>query len=118
MPEIDDDRLAKAAEDEAPELLEVDLGRGRTWWSTRLLLVASLARDFADVQTRRLTCRPGEKRLVGLAAPVAEVARALAAVHPQLAAGYAPAKDARTDDLQFQPEPGIAPRPGGRGGGG
>jgi hypothetical protein len=97
MPEIDR-RLAEAADDEAPELLEVDLGRGRTWWSTRLFLVASLARDFANV--RHILFLAGKKRFVGLASPSA-VARALAAVHPQLADWYAPAEDARSTIFNF-----------------
>lgn len=101
MPEIDR-RLAEAAGGESPELLEVDLGRGRTWWSTRLFLVVSLARDFAKV--RHIVFLAGRKRFVGLAFPSA-VARALAAVHPQLADWYAPADDARSTIFNFSLNP-------------
>jgi hypothetical protein len=97
MPEIDR-RLAEAAGRESPELLEVDLGRGRRWWSTRLFLVAALARDFAE--GRQIVFLAGRKRFVGLASAPA-VARALAAVHPQLASRYAPAADAHSTVFNF-----------------
>jgi hypothetical protein len=98
LPEIEEKLLAAVAGAESAELLQVDLGGGRTWWSTRLFLLAALARDFADV--REVVFLAGKNRFIGLASPAA-VARALAAVHPQMVDLYRPAHDARSTIFNF-----------------
>jgi hypothetical protein len=98
LPEIERKLMAAVAGAESAELLEVDLGRGRKWWSTRLYLLAALARDFADV--RQIVFLASKRRFVGLASPAA-VARAIAAIHPEMGDVYRPAQDARSTISKF-----------------
>jgi hypothetical protein len=91
LPEIEKQLSAAVAGAQSSELLEVHLGSGETWWSTRLYLLAALASDFVDV--RQIVFLAEKRRFIGLASPAA-TARALAAVHPEIARLYRPAKDA------------------------
>jgi hypothetical protein len=98
FPEIEQKLTAALEHAGSSELLEVNLGRGRTWWSTRLYLLAALASDFVDV--RQIVFLAGKRRFVGLASPAA-TAGALRAAQPRIAEMYRPAHDARMTIFQF-----------------
>jgi hypothetical protein len=77
-----DEKVRQAAKDvKGAKYIEVNLGKGKSWWSTRLYLLASLAFDYTQI--RRIVFVDGEKRLIGMASPLA-VKRALWAEHRRL----------------------------------
>jgi hypothetical protein len=59
----------------------VNLGKGESWWSTRLYLLASLAVDFTQI--RRIVFVDADERFIGMASPLS-VKRALWAAHWRL----------------------------------
>jgi hypothetical protein len=74
MKEIDE-KVRQAAKDvKGTKYIEVNLGKGESWWSTRLYLLASLAADFTQI--RRIVFVDGDERFIGMASPLA-VKRAL-----------------------------------------
>jgi Domain of unknown function (DUF4062) len=64
------------------DVLEVGLGAGRSWWSTRLYLLAALAADLTDIEQFVFTGR--ERNVIGLAT-LHRVRRRLVEVHTALA---------------------------------
>jgi hypothetical protein len=76
LPEIVE-KVRQASKDIAgAKFMEVNLGEGESWWSTRLYLLASLAADFTQV--RRIIFVDGNDRFIGMASPFS-VKRALLA---------------------------------------
>jgi len=71
------------------ELVDVKLGSGQSWWSTRLYLQAALAEDFMGIQQIVFLedCDGQDNCLIGIANPAA-TRRALAAQWPNLDAYY------------------------------
>jgi hypothetical protein len=63
--------------DPSVELVEVNLGDGSDWWSTRLFLMAALAEDWSGVRAFAFVSGGCDRRFVGTATPVS-VRRALA----------------------------------------
>ena len=79
-------KVTEAIEDAAgARVVEIDLGTGKTWWSTRLFLLAALAEDFTDIES--LMFVHGSGRLVGMASPT-HVRRALELENPGLRESY------------------------------
>jgi hypothetical protein len=71
------------------ELVDVKLGIGHSWWSTRLYLQAALAEDYMGIQQIVFLedCDDHDNCLIGIASPVA-TRRALAAQWPILETYY------------------------------
>lgn len=59
------------------ELVEVNLGDGSHWWSTRLFLLAALAQDWSGVKAFAFVSGGCDRRFIGTATP-GNVRRALA----------------------------------------
>jgi len=80
---------AAIQQEEAVELLKVDLGDGNLWWSTRLYLLAALAEDYTRIRGIVFVerCDGHENCFVGLATPSA-VRQSLAKKTPALEASY------------------------------
>ena len=87
------DRIAAAVQEAAQtgttDPVQVNLGSGTTWWSTRLYLLAALADDYTQVPYLVFVSDVGDHRpaFVGLATPRA-TRRAMARLHPQLERVY------------------------------
>ena len=71
--------------------LEIDLGTGAYWWSSRLYLVAALAADFSHVRAIAFVEGGNARVFVGTASPAA-VRSALAAAFPPFEQKYAALK--------------------------
>jgi len=87
-------RLALAIQEaQKTNLIEVNLGTGDSWLSTRLFLLAALVEDYTEIgQMIFLENRPGQDRIfVGSATP-ATVLQGLAWSSPGLQEAYAAAK--------------------------
>lgn len=85
VPEIISKIERAIAEPDKPQIFQVDLGAGDRWWSTRLLLLAALCRDYTEV--RRFAFTGPEKRFLGMCRPH-DVRRALAAAAPAVEDAY------------------------------
>jgi hypothetical protein len=99
-------RLRAAVQARTAELLEVDLGEGQNWWSTRLYLVAALAEDYTEVrQIVFVADENGRPRcFVGICDPK-HVRRALGNLHPSLDRVYRDAfAQSRSPDDPSDPE--------------
>jgi hypothetical protein len=97
LPEIVTQIGLAISDSEMAEVVEVDLGAGKSWWSTRLYLLAALGDDFTKIK-QLVFVREG--RFIGIASPAA-TRRALAAVHPDIDMAYQNA--ARVDpNIVFQ----------------
>lgn len=77
----------KGAMDDAAgsRVIEIHLGSGRTWWSTRLFLLAALAESFTDIQS--LMFVGGKGSFIGMATPKA-VRNAMARQDARLEEAY------------------------------
>jgi hypothetical protein len=77
-----------AARSTTPNPVQVNLGSGQDWWSTRLYLLAALTDDYTRVPYLVfLTETGGSSTFVGLATP-RETRRAMANLHPELESAY------------------------------
>jgi hypothetical protein len=76
------------------ELVDVKLGIGQSWWSTRLYLQAALAEDYMGLQEIVFLedCDGQDNCLIGIASPAA-TRRALAAQWPILETNYREASE-------------------------
>jgi len=87
------DRIAAAVQEAVAtgttDPVQVNLGGGTTWWSTRLFLLAALVEDFTRVPYLVFVSDGGDLRpaFVGQATP-RETRRAMARLHPQLERVY------------------------------
>jgi hypothetical protein len=90
-------------QEQAEELVEVNLGDGNFWWSTRLYLLAALAEDYTNIrQLVFLRNYAGRERgFIGIATPTA-TRRALANQHPALEKAYRVAYRYSLDDPSGQ----------------
>ena len=76
-------------------VLEVNLGRGESWWATRLYLLAALAADYTSIQDMVFlaeSSETGKLSVVGLGHPD-EVRRILGQTYPFLEAAYHHSRD-------------------------
>ena len=69
----------------ASRVIEIDLGGGRTWWSTRLFLLAALAESFTKIQSLMFVGAKGD--FIGMATPRA-VRNAMAKEDARLEGAY------------------------------
>jgi hypothetical protein len=70
-------------------IVEVDLGDGQTWWSTRLFLLAALLQDYTQISQMMFV--EGDSKFIGMASPAA-VRSGLMSAEPLLASAYAESK--------------------------
>lgn len=88
-PYISEKIKAAIRQEQTAELVEVNLGDGTIWWSTKLYLLAALAEDYTNI--RQLVflenCDGRERCFIGIATPTA-TRRALAIQHPALEKAY------------------------------
>lgn len=66
------------------QLVDIDLGNGLSWWSTRLYLLAALASDYTQVEQLMFA---NQGFFIGMASPI-DIRRALARLHPVVEAAY------------------------------
>jgi hypothetical protein len=85
FPEIQNKLVQATQEVEATKLVEVDLGIGQSWWSTRLYILAALAADFTSIQ--QFVFIEHENRFIGMASP-SETRDALATFYPEVDNAY------------------------------
>jgi hypothetical protein len=95
----------RVIEDPEGELLEINLGTGPYWWSTRLYLQAALIEDRTKIQRLVFVEGGAQRRYVGMASP-GQVRRALA---------QPPGLDLELAYRQIEHEVRQAPAPGGTG---
>lgn len=80
------EKIKRAMSDTAgSRVIEIHLGSGRTWWSTRLFLLAALAESFTDIQS--LMFVGGKGSFIGMATPKA-VRNAMARQDARLEEAY------------------------------
>jgi hypothetical protein len=70
-------------------IVEVDLGEGQTWWSTRLFLLAALLQDYTQIS--QIMFVEADSKFIGMASPAA-VRAGLMSAEPLLASAYAESK--------------------------
>lgn len=85
IPEIRGKITQAISDADRPEVVTVNLGNGDRWWSTRLLLLAGLCRDYTDVQL--FVFEHSDGRFLGTCSP-RDVQRALAAAYPDTETAY------------------------------
>ena len=82
------EQISRAISDlERAEVFIVDLGIGKSWWSTRLYLLAALTADFT--KAKQLVFVQNE-RFIGMSSPYT-IRKILAKVHPEVEIAYYPA---------------------------
>ncbi len=79
------------------ELIEVNLGVGNSWWTTRLYLLAALAENYTE--TKLIVFKEGEEHFVGMASPQ-NIRIALGNIFPDHATAY---RNARSEALGRDP---------------
>ena len=67
------------------DIVQINLGYGKSWWTTRLHLTAALATDFKEIQ--QISFVDGENHLVGMYSPD-QVRHALARAFPIIEIAY------------------------------
>lgn len=85
IPEIRGKITQAISDADRPEVVTVDLGNGDRWWSTRLLLLAGLCRDYTDVEL--FVFERSDGRFLGTCSP-RDVRRALATGYPNTETAY------------------------------
>ena len=81
IPDID----GMVREADAASVVELDLGHGKSWWTTRLHLTAALATDFTHL--RQIVFVDSDHRLVAMYSPD-QIRHALAAAFPIVEIAY------------------------------
>jgi hypothetical protein len=81
------DRVTRAIVSPEGELIEINLGAGDYWWSTRLYLLSALLSDYSRVDHFAVVEGKAERRFVGFVA-VASVRQALTSTSPLLETIY------------------------------
>lgn len=81
MPDID----SMIAEAKEAGLVEINLGRGNSWWTTRLHLTAALATDFTNIQ--QIVFVDDRSHLIGMYSP-GDIRHGLATAFPTVEIAY------------------------------
>jgi hypothetical protein len=81
------ERVTGAIVSPEDELIEINLGAGDYWWSTRLYLLSALLSDYSNVDHFVVVDRGAERRFLGFAS-VASVRQALTSASPLLETIY------------------------------
>ena len=72
-------------EDIKADLIKINLGKGESWWSTRLHLLSALCADYTEV--RQMLFERDDNRFVGMCTP-SQARRALSQAFPNVEAAY------------------------------
>ena len=84
-PEIITNIRRAVTEDIKADVIKVNLGTGRSWWSTRLHLLSALCADYTEV--RQLLFEAEGYRFLGICTP-SQARRALAQAFPDVEEVY------------------------------
>ena len=85
MPEIITNIRHAVTEDIKADIIKVNLGKGESWWSTRLHLLSALCADYTEV--RQMLFEAEGYRFLGLCTPT-QARRALSQAFPNVEEAY------------------------------